>query len=580
MSRPLTPASGIDRSRLLESLEHACLKGRIGRRRFLQAAAALGLGAGAAAALADTLQAIRSNQAERAAKLLPRYDVIVVGTGSAACALVGRLAKNPNLQILMLEAGDWDTAPTVLDPRVWFLNLGTERDWGDIAEPSASTNGRAIAEHMGRVVGGGSSINATIWVRPPKANLEGWAQVTGDARWGYEHCLGLFKSIENWQGPDSPRYRGKGGPVWCEPSQNPHPVAPAMLAACRSLGLPVFDDLNGAREESAGGFALMNHIIRQGQRHNLARAFLYPVLAQANVTLLTGTHVDRLTFDGDAVTGVEAVRHDRLIRLSASREVVLSAGGIRSAKILMLSGIGDEAHLREHGIRARVHAPEVGANFQDHLLHGGCLWESPVPIEHRNSGAEASGFWKSDPALAAPDMNLVQIELPYTSDVIGAQYKPPGNSWALCAGMVAPKSRGRVWLRSNNPSEAPRVEANFLSHPDDVRSMARGIEMCREIGNAAPLREFAKREVVPGKALQGEDLVKFVRDGATTFFHASGTARMGRDAQAVVDPQLRVNGVRRLRVADSSIMPEIVTVATMATCALIGTRAAELMEAS
>ncbi len=564
----------------LERLEHALITGRIDRRRFLRMAAAAGFGATSMATLADELEAIRANQTERAARLLPKYDVVVCGGGSAACALVGRLAADRRTNVLLVEAGDWDTAPTVQDPRLWFTNLGTERDWGHVAEPTASTRQRPIAEHMGRVLGGGSSINATIWVRPHANDLAHWAEVTGDSRWGYEHALGIYRRMENWQGAPDARYRGRGGPVWCEPSQNPHPLAPAMLEACRSLGLPVFDDLNGRREESEGGFALMNHIIREGRRVNLARAYLYPILAQPNVTVLTNAHVDRVLFDGDRASGIELVRHDRLIRIQAGREVVLSTGAVNTPKLLMLSGIGDEASLRRLGIATRVHAPEVGRNFQDHLLHGGCLWESPEPIEHRNSGAEASGFWKSSPSIPVPDMNLVQIELPYTSDVVGRTYAVPANAWALCAGLVAPKSRGRVRLRSSNPSDRPLIEANFLSHPDDVKCMARAIELCRSIGNAAPLRAFAKREAIPGKALPAEAMAEFARVGATTFFHASGTARMGRDARSVVDPELRVRGVRGLRIADSSVMPRIVSVATMATCALIGERAAELMSAA
>ncbi len=355
---------------------------------------------------------------------------------------------------LLIEAGDWVS-------RLWFANLGTERDRGHVAEPTPSTRTRAIPEHMGRVLCGGSSINATNWVRLHVNDLAHWAEVTGDRRWGYEHALSIWRRMENWQGAPDARYRGRGGPAWCEPSQNPHPLAPAMLEACRSLGLTVFDDLNGRREESEGGFALMNHIIREGRRVNLARAYLYPVLLKPNVTVLTGTHVDRaVLFDGDRASAVEVVRHDRMIRIEVGREIVMSTGGIDTPKVLLLSGIGDEAALRKLGIAMRVDAPEVGRNFQGHLLHGGCLWESPEEIEHRNSDAEASGFWRSSPSVSVPDMNLVQIELPYAGDVVSNTYAVPANAWALCAGLVAPKSRGRVTLRSANPSDPPRVEAS------------------------------------------------------------------------------------------------------------------------
>ena len=570
--------SGTPDQNLLDRLEHAMLAGRMSRRRFISAAAAAGLASSSLHVLADELDAIRANQAERTKQLASAYDYIVVGTGSAGSALVGRLAAaRPDASILVVEAGDWDTAPSVLDPSVWFTNLGTERDWKDVAIPSSGTNNRAIPEHMGKVVGGGSSINATIWARPFQSDLEHWAAESGDKAWGYEHGLSIYRRMENWQGKPDARYRGQGGPVWCQPAANPHPLAPAMLAACRSLGMPVLDDLNGAREEGASGFALMNQIIRDGRRQSMARSYLYPVLARKNVTLLVNTHVDRLTFAGNRATGIEIGGGSGLRRIQAKEEVILSSGGINTPKLLMLSGIGDEAQLRSHGIKTLVHAPEVGQNFQDHLLHGGCIWEPNEHIPHRNSAANASGFVKSQASLASPDLNLVQIELPYASDVVGKRYSPPNTSWALCAGLVAPKSRGELRLKSANPADRPIIDARFLSHPDDVKALAHGIELARDIGNSEAMRDFVKREVAPGKKLTGAEMEAFVRDGATTYFHQAGTCRMGRDDRAVVDAKLRVNGIKNLRIADSSIMPRIASVATMASCALIGERMAEIL---
>jgi choline dehydrogenase len=569
---PNAPSDG-----LLEHLERALIAGRTSRRGFMRAAAATGFSTLGLSALADELDAIRANQNERSAKLQATYDYVVIGTGTAACALVGKLATRKDASILMIEAGDWDVAPSVLDPSVWFTNLGSERDWKDVALASPSTNNRAIPEHMGRVVGGGSSINATIWARPFKADLENWADASGDRDWGYESGLEVFRRMESWQGTPDARYRGKNGPVWCQPANNPHPVAPAMLAACRSLGYPVFADQNGAREESGIGFALMNQIIRDGRRQSMARAYLYPVLSRPNVTVLVNTHVDRLTFSGTKVTGVQIATATGPKNIGAGTEVIVSAGGINTPKLLMLSGIGDEAQLRQHGIKTLVNAREVGRNFQDHILHGGCIWEPKEHIPHRNSAANAAGFLKSQPSLASPDVNLVQIELPYASDVVGKEYSPPGTSWALCAGLVAPKSRGEIRLKSANPSDRPVVDARFMSHPDDVKALTFAIEACREIGNSPAMKDFVKREVAPGKTLTGKAMEDFVRNGATTYFHQSGTCRMGKDADAVVDSKLRVNGVQGLLIADSSIMPRIVSVATMAACALIGERMADIL---
>lgn len=562
---------------LQERLERAFIAGRLSRRGFIRAAAAAGLSATGLYALADELESIQANQTERAAKLQGSYDYIIVGTGSAGCALAGRLAQRTDASILLIEAGDWDVAPSVMNPGIWFTNLGTERDWQHTAIPTPFTNNRPIPEHMGRVVGGGSSINATIWARPFKSDLDFWAEASGDADWGYESGLAVFRRMENWQGAPNARYRGRGGPVWCQPAHDPHPLAPAMLSGCRSLGLPVFDDLNGEREERGNGFALMNHIIKNGQRNSMARTYLYPILARKNVTLLVNTHVDRLTLAGNRVTGVQIRRGAAVSQLGAKSEVILCAGGVNTPQLLMLSGIGDEKHLKEQAIKTVVHAPEVGRNFQDHLLHGGCLWEPKEHIPHRNSAAEASGFWTSHSGASSPDVNLVQIELPYASDVVAKQYAPPPTSWALCAGLVAPKSRGAVTLRSSNPDDRPMVDAQFLSHPDDVKALAAGIELAREIGNSGPMREFVKREVAPSKPLKGREMEDFVRNGATTYFHASGTCRMGKDGRAVVDAKLRVNGLQGLRIADSSIMPRITTVATMAACVLIGERMADIL---
>jgi choline dehydrogenase-like flavoprotein len=277
----------------------------------------------------------------------------------------------------------------VLDPSVWFTNLGTERDWGDVAIASPHTNNRAIPEHMGRVVGGGSSINATIWARPFKNDLEFWAQASGDKAWGYESGLEVYRRMENWQGKPDARYRGKNGPVWCQPANNPHPVANGLLQACKTLGYPVLDDQNGQREEGGIGFALMNQIIRDGRRQSMARSYLYPVLSRPNVTVVVNTHVDKLALSGTKVTGVHINRGGTQSVIGANTEVIICSGGINTPKLLMLSGIGDDAQLRQHGIfnhcgcRKRVpavnHAVANGQKIQigpfgakavDHGPHG------------------------------------------------------------------------------------------------------------------------------------------------------------------------------------------------------------------
>ncbi|QDG93887.1 GMC family oxidoreductase (plasmid) [Rhizobium sp. NIBRBAC000502774] len=562
----------------MERLERSLIAGRISRRGFIQAALATGLvTASGIEALADELDDIRANQDKRRAALANAYDYIVVGTGTAGCSLVGTLAKNSSARILVLEAGGWDTAPSVQDPRMWFTNLGTERDWGDVAIPGPGVNNRAIPEHTGRVVGGGSSINATIWSRPFKADLDHWAAESGDPKWGYDNSLNIFKRVENWQGKSNPKYRGNGGPVWVQQAHDPLPLATRALDGCREVGLPVVDDLNGEREETGNGFGLMNQIIKEGKRHNMAKAFLYPVLAQENVTLLVGAQVQKVLIEGDRAVGVEFIQDGKLVTVSADREIILSAGGFNTPQILMLSGIGGEADLKAVGIKTLVDSREVGRNVQDHILHGGCLFEAPSAFEYRNSAANVSGYYKTRSDLELPDVSIVQIEIPYASDAIAKQYNPPPTSWALCGGLVTPKSRGTIKLRSSKAADRPIVDMQFLSHPDDVKALSQSIEIARSIANSKAMKEFVVREVAPGKKFEGEALANFVRDGATTYFHASGACRMGKDEKAVVDGQLRVKGIRNLRIADSTIMPRIVAVPTMPACVLIGQRMAEIL---
>src|SRR3984957_12212399 len=332
----------MDRDQVLDRLERALIAGRINRRAFIAGAVATGLLLSSEVpARADDLDAMREVQARNVRSLKQAYDYIVVGAGSAGCTLVGTLAKRePSAQILLIEAGDWDTAPSVLDPRLWFTNLGTVRAWNEVSVPEPSTNNHPVPEYNGRVVGGGSSINATIWARPFKADLDHWAAETGDPRWGYENGLQLFKSIENWRGAPDPAFRGEGGPVWVQPAADPLPMATACLGAFRELGLPGLDDLNGEREITGNGFAYMNQIIRHGRRHSMARAFLHPVLAQENITVLVNTQVNRVILERGRSVGVECARNGKNQAFRAHREIILSTGGFNTPKLLMLSGIG------------------------------------------------------------------------------------------------------------------------------------------------------------------------------------------------------------------------------------------------
>jgi choline dehydrogenase len=432
---------------------------------------------------------------------------------------------------------------------------------------------------MGKVVGGGSSINVMAWVRGHKHDFELWAKESGDPNWGYAHVLDIYKRIENWQGTPDPAYRGQGGLLWVQTAKDPNPIAPAMVAAAQSVGIPAFADHNGAMNEGAGGCAIANTRIKDGRRRNIPSDYLYPILHQSNITVLTGAEVRRVIIDKMAATGVEFTWQDQMYNVAAANEVILSAGAINSPKILMLTGIGDRTRLERAGVRAVHHLPGVGENFQDHILLAGCVWEYKTPLAPKNNAAECTFFWKSDANLPTPDLQPFQIEVPYASEVTGKQYAIPQAGWTIAPGLVRPKSRGRIHLRSADPRDGVEIESGFLSHSDDVRALVRCVELCRDIGNAGALREFAAREVMPGP-LRGGERETFVRNAAGTYFHETCTCKMGRDEMAVVDGRLKVRGIERLRVADGSIMPEVTTGNTMAPCVVIGERAAEIIKSA
>jgi choline dehydrogenase len=327
--------------------------------------------------------------------------------------------------------------------------------------------------------------------------------------------------------------------------------------------------------EGAGGASIIDLRTRAGKRQSVFSAYVRPLTERTNLTILTGALVTRLLLEKTRVAGVELVREGKVLRVGASSEVVVSLGAINTPKILMQSGIGDADELRPLGIPVVQHLPGVGRNYQDHPRFD-CVWEYDQPLEPRNNAAEATYFWKSDPGLDTPDLQTCQCEVPLSSAENAARFGMPASGWTLIAGVVRPKSRGRIRITGPNPGDPLCIEANTLSHPDDMTAAIAAVKLCREIGNAAPLSKFAKREVMPGN-LKGPELQRFIRDAASSYWHQTCTAKMGHDTMSVVDNKLAVHGVQRLRVADGSIMPRITTGNTMAPCVIIGERAAAIL---
>jgi choline dehydrogenase len=519
---------------------------------------------------------VRANQLRLRSELKARYDFIVCGSGSSGSVVARRLAENSDINVLLLEAGGTDDIPRVMDPGQWFHNLGSERDWSFAGEPNPHLNGRSIFSNMGKVLGGGSSINTMVWARGHKDDWDFFASESGDIAWNYQAVLSLYRRVEDWHGEPDPKYRGTGGPVFIQPAPDPNPIAPAMVEGACSVGLPSFENQNGRMMESDGGASIVDLNVQDGRRLSIFRAYTFPYMDRPNLTVLTQALVTRVTIEDKKATGVEILYEGEIHRINAGREVILSLGALHTPKVLMQSGIGDQDELRQFGIPLIQHLPGVGQNFMTHCGIG-CIWEYQHSLPPRNNGAEATFFWKSQRTLVVPDLQTCQVEVPVYSLESAAQFNPPQSSWTLFGSVARPESRGQIRLMGPTPLDPIRIEDNLLSHPEDLKAAIACVELCREIGNSAPLRPFVKREVMPGN-LKGPDLENFVRDASMSYAHQTCTAKMGRDSMSVVDGTLKVYGVENLRVADGSIMPRVTTGNTMAPCVIIGERAAEVLQ--
>ena len=497
------------------------------------------------------------------------YDYIVTGAGTAGCALAARLSQDPAARVLLLEAGSAARTQAMTVPAAWPENLGSAADWAD--QTTSQADAGPVPYPHGRTLGGSGAINAMGHVRGHPACYDDWAAGGADG-WDFASLLPYFRRSERAAGRD-PALRGTDGPLTVAPALGParHPVAEAFAAALTELGCPVTEDLSGARPE---GVAWVDLAISGGERVSSADAYLRPVLHRPNLMVETDCLVTGLQLAGGRCTGVRYVRAGRQVAAAADREVILCAGAIGSAQLLLLSGIGPAGQLRRLGIDIVADLPGVGANLQDHpIILLSYATPVPLPPSQYNHG-EMYAALRSQLAGGRPDLHLFPILLPLAP----AGCAPPDAGYALVASVTRPDSRGSVRLADAAPQTRPLIDPGLLADDRDLDRMEEGARLVREAAARPGLAGLAQAEVWPGPDVRGAaGLRAYIRRGVGSYWHPAGTCRMGRDAGAVVDPELRVHGVAGLRVADASVMPTITNAHPNATVLAIAERAADLI---
>jgi choline dehydrogenase len=523
------------------------------------------------------------------------YDFIVVGAGSAGCVLADRLSASGKHRVLLLEAGGEDRHLWIHIPIGYGKLFADARiNWLYKTAPEPELNNRAIMQPRGKVLGGSSSINGLLYVRGQRQDFDHWRQL-GNIGWSYEDVLPYFKKSEA-QARGSDDFHGADGPLAVADQVEPHEVCEAFIRAAQEVGIPRNDDFNGASQEGAGYFQTT---MRNGRRWSTARAYLKPARARANLTVATGALTERVLVEGSTAVGVAYRQQGRTVSARARGEVILTAGAFGSPQILQLSGLGPAALLRQHGIAVLRDLPGVGADLQDHL-QARFLYRVTRPITVNDvvnrldrkmwaglryvlfrkgplavSAGYAGGFFRTDPRLESPDVQAHLLL--FSADKPGGSLHPwPGMTASIC--QLRPESRGSLRIKSADPADAPEIRLNYLSTEGDKRTMVQGLQLLRRIMAAPALQPYVAEERDPGPSVSSDaDLLAFVRARGTTIFHPTSSCRMGNDEAAVVDPALRVRGVGRLRVADASVMPTVVSGNTNAATIMIGEKASDLI---
>jgi choline dehydrogenase len=519
------------------------------------------------------------------------HDYVIVGAGSAGCVLANRLSEDPAVSVLLLEAGGKDRSLNVKIPAAFPKQFHSKLDWDYSTEPEPHVDGRSLYIPRGKMLGGSSSMNAMLYVRGRPLDYDTW-EAQGAPGWGYRDVLPYFiKSEDNVRGASE--FHGVGGPLRVSEQRSPRPLNRRLLAASEAAGIPQIPDYNGPEQDGA---AMAQVTQRNGQRFSAADAFLRPVLGRPNLEVRTNVTVLGVELDGERAVGVRLRKGRRDVEVvRAEREVLLCAGAIGSPQLLLLSGVGPADELRAVGVEDRHNLPGVGRNLQDHPFVTN-IWEvsdqetlygadKPRPLAEwllRRSGplsstvAEVFAFTRTRGGLPAADIQF-HMGAAYFEDHGAETYD--GHCMVIAPVLVSPRARGRVWLRSADPTDKPRILTNTLSEPEDLESMLAGMELAREIAGQDALKEIVIKELKPGPGCEGrEELEADLRRRLMLIYHPVGTARMSdTHEEAVVDSQLRVRGIEQLRVIDASVMPTIPGGNTNAPTMMIAERAADLI---
>lgn len=508
------------------------------------------------------------------ADLTDAADYIVVGAGSAGSAIVRRLVDAGH-SVHVIEAGSTDADPNIHSPQGWPAMLMSQNDWAVMTTPQRHLGDRVVYWPRGKTLGGSSSLNGMIYMRGDHTDYDGWAE-GGATGWSWDEVLPYFRRSED-HADGADEYHGAGGPLHVErvPEGSRNPVASAFVDAAVQAGIARTDDFNRDSLEGAG----FNHTTtKDGARHSAWQAFVAPILGHDLLAVTTDALVHRIVVEDGRAVGVEYSSGGETHVARAGREVIVSAGAIGSPAILLRSGIGPRAHLEEVGIDVVAEVPGVGENLHDHLLVS-VLYESEEPVPAGRWNLLESQFYARSSGWdgPAPDLQPLFIHLPYPTDGGAA----PAHGYTIVAGTVRPYSRGTIRLASAAADVPPLVDPNIFADERDLEAMVDAIEISRTVGGQEALAPFRKAEFAPGpEVTTREQLREFARRTVGTYHHQAGTCRMGQDAGAVVDPELRVRGVAGLRVADASVMPSVPSANTNAPSIMIGEKAADLLLAA